>query len=1751
MADRSVDRDQAYLLTSLEQVRTRLLDRTRRNRLVNYKESARDIAIIDEMPDQVYEHLVQNSRPFAFDPYEGEEVDNESDAEEEISRTLPSSAHRTAGVDRRYTDDRLQTPFKRKDLERRLRRLYLNHRTIIQETGANNLYFAMGFLAWTDRDDEAKAQRSPLMLVPVRLEREGRAGAAVYRLVFDDEALDTNYSLYEKLKHSFDITLPLLEDENTPETYWGEVEKAIRHKTHDGWHIVREMSVGLFRFQKQVMWHDLDPSRWPAHSRITDKPLIRRILLGAKEGDSRPGQLIEEYDQDDPEGLKGLPKLQLIRDVDSSQHSALVDALAREDGLVIEGPPGTGKSQTITNLIAAALADGKSVLFVAEKMAALEVVHKRLQDSKLGDFCLQLHGLKTNKKELLNSITSRRRRSAQRPRELKRKESELVAVRKELIELSAALSTPVGPEGLPLYDITWRVERLRQSLPDDFNSVDIEDPEALSRSAFDRAKRLVSDLGREWDSIPESARIAWAGFRPEIYREANEREMAASLSECIKNLRFAREWLDDAGLSKQAPALQGISQLRSFAGQNAEEMLPRLPAGIGQELVRAVVVSGQLDEFEELLSELDRYVEGVTAINRVFDYAAEESQQHAATLGHHATLLSGIACSPETQIGSLPDERSLLQVALEHLEAIDRHASPVLALTGGFARTLSDYKNLADKAAQLCSGPKDLTFHATPAHSSTNSKSYLKEAQSQSNALHERAAALSAFDLVQDTDSKVIRWAFSAIDARTDSWIPILSSEYRKARKFVRSLMKRASVYERTPKFLSQLRSLPDYLDDLEKFRKNSDLKQALGTLFSGAQTDWGRLEAAVDFSQELREEVGLEVARSILEDWNAHMDRMEVARDHITRSLEISREFQEVHPFPASLWQRPVGEIVNTLTPWIGKLDAAIQAICQPWCSFSTSLSEAIETVDRHRRARERESTIERHRGFQTIRPYWECSQTPIDQLHDSYDWIDERLSNRGIDLDLLKLLLPAPGEINNELLAELVEQAGHVATALENQIRRLQKIGTVDEEGWQRGPEATLTDVIVKHEGCLSTLSSLPLMVRWQLVHSQVCEIGLESISNAISVSELSGDQASDAFEFSVYSTLLENQINKTPALAGFSHERAESLREWFAGVDREVFKLTADSIAADLCRAPVPEGVAYGPVRERTEDSLLRHEEGKKKRHIPVRQLTRRAGNALQALKPCFLMSPLSVAQFLAPGEIEFDFVVMDEASQIRPEDALGAIARARKVIIVGDPKQLPPTSFFDTAIAEDEDAEETIVEDTESILDVCLKQFPFRRLRWHYRSQHEDLIRFSNEQFYENDLIVFPSPKGSSREYGVHSSYIDAPTYRAGRNLAEARVVVENIINQLRANPDTTLGVAAFNKRQAEEIQLLLDKAAREDPSIDELITNLDGEEPFFIKNLENVQGDERDVIFISTTYGPERTGGPVHQRFGPINSDTGWRRLNVIATRARKRVEVFTSMRPTDVIVGDGARRGVRALRSYLEYAETGRVSDLGRKTGGAPDSEFEISVGAIVDQLGYQTEPQVGVEGFFIDIGVCHPDRPGEYLMGIECDGAAYHSSRSVRDRDRLRQEILEDKGWHIHRIWSTSWFHTRSAEIDRLRRAIESQLAADRAVSQPRREAVVVSTALPDTDETLLAVEEAESLSHALERFWSQNIEPQFSDRSRSILSGPMVALLIQQRPSTEEEWFSAVPMNVRQHIEPGERDFLDDVLDVIAECG
>ena len=450
-------------------------------------------------------------------------------------------------------------------------------------------------------------------------------------------------------------------------------------------------------------------------------------------------------------------------------------------------------------------------------------------------------------------------------------------------------------------------------------------------------------------------------------------------------------------------------------------------------------------------------------------------------------------------------------------------------------------------------------------------------------------------------------------------------------------------------------------------------------------------------------------------------------------------------------------------------------------------------------------------------------------------------------------------------------------------------------------------------------------------------------------------------------------------------------------------------------------------------------MRREFEKKRRHLPIRKLMTEAGNAILQIKPGFMMSPLSIAKFIPPGSVRFDLVIFDEASQVRPVDALGALLRAGQAVVVGDTQQLPPTSFFDRMAEDGDDPDTTATADLESILGMFRAcGAPERMLRWHYRSRHESLIAVSNHKFYDNRLVLFPSPDAQREETGLHFHHNAGTCYEPGSrkafNAGEAAIVADAVMEHARLRPELTLGVAAFSLSQARRVEDEVELRRRADPSTEPFFAD-HPEEPFFVKNLENVQGDERDVMLVSVGYG-RTEGGFMPMNFGPLNQEGGERRLNVLITRARRRLKVHSNFVADDLDLARTNARGVAALKTFLRYAQTG-ILDVPKPSGRDADSPFEEAVAEDLRALGHTIEHQIGSAGFFIDLAVVDPRQPGRYLLGIECDGATYHSARSARDRDRLRQQVLQGLGWTIHRIWSTDWFTHRQREIDRVDEAI------------------------------------------------------------------------------------------------------------------
>jgi very-short-patch-repair endonuclease len=569
------------------------------------------------------------------------------------------------------------------------------------------------------------------------------------------------------------------------------------------------------------------------------------------------------------------------------------------------------------------------------------------------------------------------------------------------------------------------------------------------------------------------------------------------------------------------------------------------------------------------------------------------------------------------------------------------------------------------------------------------------------------------------------------------------------------------------------------------------------------------------------------------------------------------------------------------------------------------------------------------------------------------------------------------------------------------------------------------------------------------WCAVRKRAIARGLGPLVEDIESSAVPPGRSVAAFRLGYARWWLPLAIDESPELRNFRRFEHENAIVDFRAIDDLVRSHASARIVSALSHG-LPSSEA---VSRQSELGQLRHQMGLQRPSRSIREMVAAMPETFSKLAPCVMMSPLSIAQYLPPDQALFDVVIFDEASQIATWDAVGAIARGKQTIIVGDPKQLPPTNFFGRANDGDDDIPEHD-RDLESILDEAKASgLPVRHLRWHYRSRHESLIAFSNWHYYDNHLVTFPSPVTEDR--AVSLNLVPTGVYDRGKsrtNLEEARAIAADIRRKLESwlvlpeERRPTIGVITFNAQQQALILDLLDDALRANPDLEWFFSD-DRIEPLIVKNLENIQGDERDVIYFSITFCRD-AAGKLPMNFGAINNEGGERRLNVAVTRARTELKVFSGLRADDIDLDRSKALGVRHLKAFLDYAARGAIALPAQDSGSLGDMEspFEQAVAAALEARGWQIVPQVGVSGFRIDLGIRHPDHAGLYLAGIECDGATYHSSATARDRDKVREQVLRGLGWNILRIWSTDWWFNAAETIERIDAALNTALETSRA---------------------------------------------------------------------------------------------------------
>ena len=751
----------------------------------------------------------------------------------------------------------------------------------------------------------------------------------------------------------------------------------------------------------------------------------------------------------------------------------------------------------------------------------------------------------------------------------------------------------------------------------------------------------------------------------------------------------------------------------------------------------------------------------------------------------------------------------------------------------------------------------------------------------------------------------------------------------------------------------------------------------------------------------------------------------VEPVRDHPWSESERTKNVlpQELNEIRNHL-RRITGQM-NVLWEEIGTLPQRLEEVpkgflpaLEGWISMFRSSHTACDDITRTFSFEELPKDVTR-----ILAEYLDCARKPLRFFNMRYHDLRRAIHAWRTDLESRKTDL----DMARDILLSSISGTPELRNELENERFPL--------TGFQRR--------IRKWGASLDRLNTWAGYVR---ARNRIAGTGAANLINELESGRVVPEDMIETLRCNYADSLLSIALDTYAELAEFNTKIHEQRIKRFRELDR---KLIAKNQYRLLQRLFEQRPAFLTDASPHSESGILNHEFNKKRRHLPIRSVLTKSGSLIQKYKRCFMMSPISLSQFLDPQGVTFDVVVLDEASQVRPVDAFSAFLRARQVVVMGDTKQLPPTTFFDKLMADDtpDDDHEDSTADVESVLHLCKMRLPGnqqRMLRWHYRSRHESLIAVSNREFYDHRLWTFPSDHAGKNGTGLQFRYLPETVYGRGtsqKNPEEARAVAHAVVEHYRTHPEKSLGVATFSTAQREAVLDALDELRASDPALDELIPEKSGEEPLFVKNLETVQGDERDVIFISVGYGRTKDG-QLSKNFGPLNKDGGERRLNVLATRARESCVVFANFRADDLRLSGTEKKGVQVLKTYLKFAETGTMDDIGQSMGDT-ESPFEDSVREFLISRGYEVGSQVGCGKYRIDLAVVNPEARGRYAIGIECDGATYHSSRVARERDRLRQQVLESRGWKLHRIWSTEWYFQREQACEKLLAAVESALAA------------------------------------------------------------------------------------------------------------
>jgi len=1529
------------------------------------------------------------------------------------------------------------------------------------DKGMRSLYLAFGMLTWFEGSETEEPCYAPLLLIPVELRHEAvNAADPLYRLLDDDAVV--NPALAIKLEADFGLRLPSIDeyDDLDVERLQRDIRTLV--SAQSGWSVEDRVVMGRFAFHKDVMYRDLLDNE----DSIAEQDFICALVDNVTH---KADYTFDEPDDDNVDETIEPEAMHSILDADASQRKCIWAAMQGKS-FAMDGPPGTGKSQTIANMISELIAVGKTVLFVSEKAAALEVVYKRLQAQGLHEYVLQLHSSEATRREVAQELGRSLERRPSLSQRLSASHIEsLREYRRSLSAYADAMNAIRKPLGRSLHSVIGRLTQLAD-VPATVADVDITYD--LAGDRLETMLAAAGRLGRAWGPVERGDDFVWRGTTRTNATAAERRRTEDALRDLVDKIDAIRAECNCTG-----PALG----------------LP--PAGTLREAGRAVdllvFLSGRRAVAPSWLTEdgLKSAESCIEEVERLCDARRTAMLETKAKLGAgaFAEQLVGLGKEMASIFGSLSCLHMPIAVTYEassqDVGALSEELGQRLENLGGdlaerldaVCRRLDVEADSIDvQLAEELLGLPCLTDAADRPMTSWLDSAELEVLRRERVALgamvtsyrdkYERVRAVFTEEILTLPVSD-LALRFSTVHRGLGA----LRGAHRRDRKMLKPVCRVGRVTRVAIGMLSTASELKDLATQMSTWEEKH--AATFGIYYAHKETDFAALdhalksaesavEAAVrrpELSKSIRFLVrGADVDLKIRQEIGTLRQRLRAVttlpsftRGGLGRAVGIPD-------------RAPVAVIIQDLQrahQLLEQLRVVFDRVSAAGATFETvgSLRDGLRSVDKLERALQ---TMEAETGRlrESLAAKYSAFDTDIDLTKTDLEWCADVIATLPcrIDAEGAKRLLES--RVAPEPLARSTS-ACRDAWDRVLKVFEASRADTLREsaEGSFQGAR-DLADRLVE------TLDDIAEWCEYQDALRGLSGAGLEGVAEFCVKGAAPADKIAQIFERRILEAWADAVISLDKVrLAPQRSVDRDSLVKSFRELDQSLVHLSA-GVVMEACNARRPK-TALGSA------AIIHREAEKKSRHMPIRNLLSATRDTTQALKPCFMMSPLSVSQYLGP-DFRFDVVIFDEASQIRPHDAINCLYRGSQHIVAGDQNQLPPTSFFDAHSDDGDEWIEDQVEVYESILDKvkACGAVPSMSLKWHYRSRHEDLITFSNYSFYDGRLITFPSPSDAAPPLGIGFTLVPG-VYRRGAqrdNQIEARKVAEIVAQYIRELPDLSVGVVAFSQAQQEAIENAIDELRARDSSLPSVPFSGDRLDGLFIKNLETVQGDERDVIILSIGYGPDENG-KIKMAFGPINFAGGYRRLNVAVTRARMRVEVVSSIRATD-ISDTATNEGVRHLRKYLEYAESGPkcLAFDGPRSLGEMESPFEAEVARTIRSWGYDVVPQVGTAGYRIDLGVRHNAGPGGFALGVECDGAAYHSSRAARDRDRLREAVLCGLGWRLHRIWGTSWYRQRHAEEKRLRAAIEAAITEcssrkARATSHPAKLAAMPKVVVKD----------------------------------------------------------------------------------------